>query len=116
MLSKSLHQAAPLHKFLHERVNFMINFFILQFGFSSGFPPLDFSVLAERMVLSLLARRLVELFLNIGIRFGFGSFGILLGMAGPVIAIGFRRRRETGRRRGIELLLTLSIRHVGNRV
>ncbi len=31
LVSRSLHQAAPLHKFLHERVNFMINFFILLF-------------------------------------------------------------------------------------
>ena len=64
------------------------------------------------MVLSLLARRLIELFLNIGIKFNFGSFGIRLGMAGPVIAIGFRRRRETGRRRGIVLLLLFLIRHL----
>ncbi len=56
----------------------------------------------EEEVLSLLARRLVELFLDIGIRFGFGSFGIRLGMAGPVIVIDFRWPIETGRRRGIE--------------
>ncbi len=37
------------------------------------------------MILSLLVRRRIELFLNIGIRFRFSSFGILLGMAGPVI-------------------------------
>ena len=87
----------------------MINFFILQFGFSSGLPPLDFSVLAERMVLSLLARRLFELFLNIGIRFGFGSFGIRFGMAGPVIAIDLRRHRETGRRRAPRHLLNQTL-------
>ena len=111
LMSRSLHQAALLHKFLHERVNFMIDLFGLQFGIRAGLPPLDFSVLAERMVLSLLARRLIELFLNIGIRFIFGSFGLRLGMAGPVIAIGFRRHREAVRQKGIVLLLTFSIRH-----
>jgi hypothetical protein len=89
----------------------MIDLFGLQFGISSGLPPLGFSVLVERMVLSLLAHRLFELFLNIGIRINFGFFGIWLGMAGPVIANGFRRRSKTGRRRGIELLLTFSIRY-----
>ena len=52
-----------------------------------------------------IARRLVEFFLDIGIRFGIGFFGIRLAMAAPVIAIGFRWRREAGRRRGsIDLL------------
>ncbi len=111
LVSRSLHQAALLHKFLHERANFIIDFFGLQFGISSGLPPLDFNVLAQRMVLSLLARRLIELFLNIGMQIIFGSFGLRLGMAGPVIAIGFRRRRGAGRQKGIVLLLTFSIRH-----
>ncbi len=111
LVSRSLHQAALLHKFRHERVNFIIYFFILQFGFNSGLSPLDFSVLAERMVLSLLARRLTEFFLNIGNRFMFGSFGLRLCLAGPVIAAGFRRRREAGRQKGIVLLLTFSLRH-----
>ena len=89
LVSRRLQQAARLHKFLHERVNFMINLFILQFGISSGLPPLDFSVLAERTVLSLLARRLVELFLNIGIRFGFGSFGFRLAWPAPSMLLSF---------------------------
>ncbi len=106
-LSRSLHQAALLHKFLHERVNFMIDLFGLQYRIRVDLPPFDFSVLEERMVLSLLARRLFELFLNIGVRSIFGSFGIRLGMAGPVIANGFRLRREIGRRRGNVPLLIL---------
>ena len=57
------------------------------------------------MVLARLARRLNEVFLDIGIRFGFGSSGIRLAMAGPVIAIGFRLRREAWRRKGSILLL-----------
>ena len=60
LVSRSIKQAAPLHKFLHERVNFMIDLFGLQYGIRAGLPPLDFSVLAERMVLSLLARRLFD--------------------------------------------------------
>ncbi len=67
--------------------------------------------LEVRIIVALLARRLVELFLNIGIRIGFGSFGIWIGMAGPVIANGFRRRGEARRRRGIVLLLRISPRH-----
>jgi undecaprenyl pyrophosphate phosphatase UppP len=38
-------------------------------------------------------------------------FGILLGMACPVIAIGFCRHREAGRQKGIVVLLIFSIRH-----
>ena len=57
------------------------------------------------MVLALLARRLVELFLDIGSIFGIGSFGIRTGMAGPVIAIGFRRRSEAGRLKDSIVLL-----------
>ena len=98
LMSRSLHQAALLHKFLHESVNVMIDFRQLLYGISAGGPPLDFSVIELRMVLAPLARRLDELFLDIGIKFGFGSSGIRLAMDGPVIAIGFRRRREAGRR------------------
>ena len=74
----------------------MIHLRWLQFGIFFGGPPLDFSVIEVRMVLALLARRLVELFLDIGIRFGIGSFGIRLGMAGLVIVNGFDRRSEAG--------------------
>ena len=60
-----------------------------------------------------IARRLVELFLDIGFRFGFHwhSFGIRLGMGGPIISNGFRRRREAGWPRDSILLLlkTLTI-------
>ncbi len=79
----SLLQAARMHKFLHLGVNFMPNFFILQHSFGSCNPLRDKSVFLVTSVVALLARRLTELFLNIGIRFGFGSFGIRLGMAGP---------------------------------
>ena len=104
-LCRSLHQAAIFHKFLHGRVNVMIDLCGLQYGIFSGGPPLDFSVFEVRIVLALLARRLVELFLDIGIRFGLHSFGIRLAMAGPVIAIGFRRRRVAGRLKGSMVLL-----------
>ena len=58
-----------------------------------------------------IARRLVEFFLDIGIRFYIGSFGIRLAMAGPVIANVFRQHSEAGRRRGSILLLIWSTRH-----
>ena len=58
----------------------------LQYGICAGGPPLDFSVIQVSTVLTLLARRLVELFLDIGIRFGLGSICIRFNMAGPVIA------------------------------
>ncbi len=92
LVPRSLHQEALLHKFLHESVNFMIDLCGLEQGIRAGVPLQDFSVLEEWMVLSLLARRLIKLILNIGIRFTFGSFGIRTGMAGPVIATDFRRR------------------------
>ena len=92
--------SSVLHKFLHEHVNFTLDFCGLQYGIFAGDLPLDFSVFEVRMVSALLSRRLVEFLLGIGIRFGFHSFGIRLAMAGPVIAIGFRRRREAGRRGG----------------
>ena len=77
-----LHQAALLHKILHESVNFMIDLCWLQHGIFSVGPPLDFNVFEVRTVLARLARRLVELLLNIGIGFGFGSSCIRLAMAG----------------------------------
>ena len=52
-----------------------------------------------------IARRLVDLFLDIGIRFGIGSFGIRLAMAGPVIANGFGGRSEAGLQKGSIVLL-----------
>ena len=78
----------------------MLDFFLLQLCLRAGGPLLDKSVNYGTSTSAPLARRLVEFFLNIGIRFGFHSFGIRSGMAGPVIANGFRRRREAGRRKG----------------
>ena len=75
VMAQSLHQAAQLHKFLHESVNFMIDLRGLQHGIFPGGPPLDFSVFEVSTALALLARRLFKLFLNIGSRFRFGSFG-----------------------------------------
>ena len=106
----SLLQAARMHKFLHLSVNFMLNFGLPQYSIFSGDPLLDKSVFLVTSVVAPLARRLVKLFLNIGIRFGFGSFGIRLGMAGPVIENDFRRCREAGRRKGIVLLFRFSTR------
>jgi hypothetical protein len=111
LMSQSLHQAALLHQFLHERVNFVIDLCGFQYGIRGCFPPHDLSVLEVRMVLSLLARRLVELFLNIGIRIGFGSFSIRTCTAGPVIANGFRLHSKAGWRRGNLILLIRSTRH-----
>ena len=98
-VSWSLHQAALLHNFFHESVNFITDLRGLQHGIFSGGPPLDFSMFEVRTVLAFLARRLVELFLDVGIRFGFGS------ASGPVIANGFRQGGEARRRKGIFLLL-----------
>ncbi len=56
-----------LHQFLHESVNCMINLCGLQYGIRAGFSSHDLSVFEVRMVLSHLARRLVELFLNVDI-------------------------------------------------
>ncbi len=64
--------------------------------------------LEVRIVVAPLARELIELFLNIGIRIGCGSFGIWIGMAGPVI---FHQRGEAGLRRGSIALLIRSTRH-----
>ena len=99
-VARSLHQAALRHKFLHESVNFMNDLCGLQHGIFSSGPPLAFSVFVVSTALALLACRLVEIFLNIFIRFGFGFCGIRAAMAGPVIAIGLHGRGEAGRRRG----------------
>ncbi len=95
----SLLQAARMHTFLHLGVNFMLNFGFLQYCIFSSDPLLDKTIFLVTSVVALLASRLVEFFLNIGIRFVFVSFGILLGMAGPVIATVFRRRSEGGLQR-----------------
>ena len=99
-VSGSFFQATSTHIFLHLGIDFMSNFAILQQGMLSCGPLLDKSIRVVSSVVALLGRRLIELFLNIGIRFIFGSLGIRAGMAGPVIAIGFRQRRETRRQTG----------------
>ena len=95
-MAKILLQAFLLQNFLRESVNFMIDLRELQYEVWVGGSQLDFSVIAVSIVLALLARRLVEFFLDIGIDFVFSSFGIRIGMAGPVIAIGFGGRKEAG--------------------
>ena len=75
-VSGSFLQAARMHKFLHLGVDFMINFGILQQVMRSGGPLLDKCIRVETSVVTLLARRLIELFLNICNRFRLGSFGI----------------------------------------
>ncbi len=110
-MTGGLFQASRMHKFLHFGVNFMLNFCVLQHSFVSCNPLLDKSVFLVTSVVARLNSRVVVFFLNIGIRFRFGSFGIWLGMAGPVNANDFRRRREAGRQKGIVLLLRFSTRH-----
>ena len=114
---RRLHQAAGLHILLHEHVYFTVNFSRLQYRLWSGGPSSDFTIFAERSVLALLyrlarlglrlasARRLGELFLNTGCRFGIHSFGIRLGMAGPGIAFDCRQRRKGWIGRDIAFLL-----------
>ena len=99
-VSGSLFQAACMHIILHLGVNLKLDFFGLQLCLRAGGPLLDKSVNQRASISALLARRLLEFFLDICFRFGFHSFSIWLAMAGPVIANGFRRRREAGRRRG----------------
>ena len=82
-----LHQAALLHKFLAESVNFMIDLHGLQYEICSGGTLLDSHEFEVITVLALLARRLIKVFLDIGFGFGFGSLDIRTTMAGPVIAI-----------------------------
>ena len=78
-------QAACLHNILHP-----------------GGPLLDDSVRVITIALPL-----VKLFLELGIGFGFGFFSIRTAMVGPVIAIGFRPRREAGRWKSRLLLLMI---------
>jgi hypothetical protein len=111
LMSRSLHQATLLHKLLRESVHFMIDLCSFLQGIRAGFPSLDLSVLEIRIELALLARRLIEFFLEISIEFGFGFFGIRTWMAGPVIAYGFHGRRDGGCRRGSIVLPIRSIRH-----
>ena len=56
----------------------------LRYGIFSGGPLLDTSEFVVTAVFSLLARRLLDLLLDIGIRFGFSFFGIRTAMAGPI--------------------------------
>ena len=77
----------------------MFNFSILHKRMRSSRPLLANSVRMGTRVIVLLARRLVKFFLDISIRFGFDSFGIRTAMAVTVIAVGFRRGGEAGRRR-----------------
>ncbi len=110
-VSGSFLQAARMHIFLHLGIDFTFNFGILQQGMRSGGQRLDKSIRVVPSVVALLARRLIEFFLNISIRFIFSSFGILLGMAGPVIATDFLQSSEGGQRRGSIVLLIRSTRH-----
>ena len=68
-----------MHIKRHLGVNFMINYFSLlgccRAGARPGGPLLDYSVNNGTSITSLLARRLAELFLSIGFRLGFHSFG-----------------------------------------
>jgi hypothetical protein len=57
-------------------------------------PLLDNSILVVTIVVALVARLLLEFFPEIGIRFGFGSFGFRIGMAGPVIANALQNRKN----------------------
>ncbi len=104
-------QAARMHIFLHLSIDFMFNFGILQQGMRSAGPLLDDLIRVVTSVVALLASLLAEWFLNIWIRFIFGSFGIRLGMAGPVIATGFLQSREARRLRGRIVLLIRLTRH-----
>ncbi len=88
-VSLSFLQAARMHIFLNLGRDFMFNFGILQQGMRSCGPFLDKSIRVVTSVVVLFAHLLIEFFLNIGIRFRFGSFGIRTGMAVPVIANGF---------------------------
>ncbi len=92
-------QAALLYKILHESVNFIINLCWLTYGICAGRPPVDFSVFEISAGLALFALRLLEFWLDIGIRFGSSSFGIRIGMACLVIVsmivIGFGGRSES---------------------
>ena len=110
-VSGSLLQATRMHKKLHLGVDFMFNYLILQLSMRSDGPLLDKSVRMGSNITAPLARRLTELFLDIGFRFGFHSVSIRLAMAIPVIANDFRRRSETGRRRGSIVLLRFWTRH-----
>ena len=100
-VSGSLFQAARMHIILHLGVNLMFDFFGLQLCLRAGGLLLDNSVNQRTSISALFARRRFEFFLAFAFRCGFHSFGIRLAMAGPGIAIGFRRRSEAGRRRGI---------------
>ena len=110
-VSGSRLQTAILHKYLHLGVNLLLYFGILQPSLRSSGPLLDNSVRMGTSIIALLALRLVEFFLDIGIRFSFGIFGIRLGMASPIIENGFRLRREAGLWRGSILLLRFLTKH-----
>ena len=115
LVSRGLFQAARMHKKLHLGVNFMFNYFGLLRCLRADGPLLDYSVSKGTSITSLLARRLAEFFLNIGFRIGFHSFGIRLCMAGPVIAFGFRRRKNPGGG-GAASISSDSRQDIGNRL
>ncbi len=77
-VSGSFPQAASMHIFLQLGIDFMINFGILQQGMRSCGPLLDELIRVATSLVALLARRLIKLFLNIGIRSILSSFRIRL--------------------------------------
>ena len=91
-VSWSLLQAACMHKFLHLGVDFMFNFGIFQPSLRSCGPLLDKSVRMGTSIIALLARTRRIFSRSASHSAGFGFFGIPTGMAGPVIANGFRLR------------------------
>ena len=72
-MARSRHQAALLHKCLHESVDSMIDLQELQYGIFCCGPLPDNSEFVETAVLALLDRRLLEFLLGIGFRFGLKS-------------------------------------------
>jgi hypothetical protein len=79
----------------------------------AGFPSHDLRVGEVRIVLALLARRIVEFFLDIGI--DLGAFGIRTGMAGPSMLSAFVGVEKAGGR-GTALSFSSDRQDIGNQV
>ena len=79
----------------------------------AGFPSHDLRVVEVRIVLAILARRIVEFFLDIGI--DLGAFGIRTGMAGPSLLSAFVGVEKAGGR-GTALSFSSDRQDIGNRV